>query len=115
MIRGIGIGGTLKSLWDLKLKFETLPIPGATVIADKLLFLFNPIFPCALPSEVTKLTSEMDHHLIINVADYGGGESKRFHERLGKFLAKGHPVKARNASRPAAHVPLIAAPMRSAA
>ena len=75
----------------------------------------SPAAPCALPSEVTKLTSEMDHHLIINVADYGGGESKRFHERLGKFLAKGHPVKARNASRPAAHVPLITAPTRSAA
>ena len=31
MIAWIGIGTTLKSLWDLKLQFEALPIPFATI------------------------------------------------------------------------------------
>ena len=37
-----GIGAALKTLWDLKLRFEALPIPFASVLADKEPFLFNP-------------------------------------------------------------------------
>jgi len=90
MIRGIGIGPTLKALWDAKLWFEALPIPFAPVLADKALFLFNPLLPSALPAPLAELTRAWDHHLLISVCEYGGGESARFYERLERFAAA-HP------------------------
>ena len=91
MIRGVGIGPTLKALWDVKLKFEASPLPFAAVVVDKLMFAFNPLFPRTLPAPILELTGACDHHLLINVADYGGGESKRFFERLDRFAAS-HPI-----------------------
>jgi len=85
LISMIGIGNKLKFLWDAKLTFESLPIPFATVIADKLLFTFNSLCPCALPPTVRKLTNEYDHHLLVNVGEFGGGESGRFMSRLKEF------------------------------
>ena len=35
VIRVVGIGKTLKWMWDAKLVFEALPIPLAPVLADK--------------------------------------------------------------------------------
>ena len=38
MLKLVGIGTTLKALWDVKLKFEALPLPLASVLPDKALF-----------------------------------------------------------------------------
>jgi D-lactate dehydrogenase len=35
MISFVGIGHTLKQLWDVKIRFEALPIPFAPILADK--------------------------------------------------------------------------------
>ena len=87
MISLVGIGSTLKTLWDLKIKFEALPIPYSTMIADKALFLLNPLCPNALPAKVRELTAKHDHHLLITVGDFGHGEDERFSNRLAAFSA----------------------------
>jgi D-lactate dehydrogenase len=92
MIHAIGIGPTLKALWDVKLKFEALPIPFAPVAADKALFLVNPLLPSTLPARIKELTAAHDHHLLIDVGDFGGGESSRFFEKLERWRAL-HPVE----------------------
>ena len=42
MLKLVGIGTTLKALWDVKLKFEALPLPLASVLPDKAPFDANP-------------------------------------------------------------------------
>ena len=88
MISLVGIGATLKSMWDLKIRFEALPIPFATVIADKALFWLNPLCPNALPAGVREQTGAYDHHMLVSVGDFGGGEEERFRERLRTFSAE---------------------------
>mmetsp|Transcript_28656 Transcript_28656/g.94224 ORF Transcript_28656/g.94224 Transcript_28656/m.94224 type:complete len:643 (-) Transcript_28656:275-2203(-) len=97
-IRVVGIGPTLKMAWDLKLKFEALPIPFAKVIPDKAMFLFNGLFPRTLPSPILELTEEKEHHLLISVGEFGAGEAKRYYERLDKFMAKHPDVKVHKCS-----------------
>ena len=90
MISFIGIGPTLGRLWDLKLMFEASPIPLSGVLADKMLYWCNHLVPGTLPPEVRKLASEYEHHLLINVGEYGGGELSRFEGRFHGFL-QAHP------------------------
>lgn len=75
-------------MWDVKLRFEGLPIPMAGIIADKALYHLNSLCPNALPSPVRALTEKHDHHLLVTVGEYGGGEATRFRERLAAFEAK---------------------------
>ena len=42
MLKLVGIGTTLKALWDVKLKFEALPLPLASVLPDKARFHAQP-------------------------------------------------------------------------
>ena len=88
MISWVGIGPTLKRLWDAKIAFEALPLPLAPILADWTLFTLNSLWPTALPPAVRELTSRHDHHLLVTVGDYGGGESARFDERLDAFIKK---------------------------
>ena len=92
MISVVGIGPTLKRLWDIKIQFEALPIPFASRFCDTALFFLNSLCPNALPPPVRELTTEYDHHLLITMGDFGHGEMERFRTRLGAFEAK-HPIK----------------------
>ena len=98
MISLVGIGKTLKQMWDFKIKFESLPIPFATVIADKALYHLNMFCPKALPKPVQSLTDTYDHHLLVVVGEFGSGEETRFMERLSKFGERNpvavHPCSA---------------------
>ena len=47
MISCIGIGTTLKRPWDVKLQFEGLLIPFATILCDTALYTLNPLCPSA--------------------------------------------------------------------
>ena len=85
LISQVGIGSMLKWMWDVKIKFEGLPIPMAGILADKALFHLNPLCPNALPSPVRSLTDKHDHHLLVTVGEYGGGEEARFRQRLATF------------------------------
>jgi len=85
MISVVGIGPTLKKLWDIKIQFEALPIPFATIICDKALFLLNPLVPNALPAPVQALTKAHNHHLLLTVGDFGSGEAERLFKRLEAF------------------------------
>ena len=90
MICVVGIGPTLKALWDAKIRFEALPIPFAGIVADKLLFWFNPVLPNALPGPIRNMTDQHEHHLIVTVGEFGDGEAERFSRRLSIFEAL-HP------------------------
>ncbi|CAJ1419776.1 unnamed protein product [Effrenium voratum] len=59
----------LGTLWNFKLKFESLPIPFANLIADKMLWYLNPIFPESLPKQIMKQGKEFDHHLIMEMTE----------------------------------------------
>lgn len=85
MMSIVGIGERLKLLWDIKITFESLPIPFANVIADKVLFAFNRLCPCTLPAAVQTLASAYNHHVLVEVGEFGGGESGRFMARLSAF------------------------------
>ena len=74
-------------MWDVKIKFEGLPIPMASIIADKALFYLNPLCPNALPRPVRAQTDAHDHHLLVTVGEYGNGEEGRFLARLAAFEA----------------------------
>ena len=84
----VGIGETLKRMWDMKLAFEALPIPLAPTLADRLLYTFNGLCPSALPPAVRQIADRRGHHVLVSVGDYGGGERARFDDRLGAFVAK---------------------------
>ena len=47
---------------------------------------------------VRELTTKYDHHLLINVGDFGGGEEKRFRERLSAFEAT-HPISVHTCTK----------------
>ena len=52
-----------------------------------MLYTLNPLCPNALPPSVQSLVASHDHHLLINVGDYGNGEAERFRRRLAAFAA----------------------------
>lgn len=87
LISVVGIGHTLKRMWDLKIAFEALPIPFSAIIADKALWWLNPLCPAALPAPVRELTTSYGHHILVTVGEFGHGEDQRFRERLAKFAA----------------------------
>lgn len=88
LISVIGIGENLKSLWDAKLSFESLPIPFATTFLDSTIFLFNRFCPRALPEAVHKLTTNYGHHLLVDVGEFGAGESDHFMSLLKEYQSK---------------------------
>lgn len=83
----LGIGPRLSALWDLKLMIESLPLPFAGTICDQALHAANSLFPAALPAALMRAGAEFDHHVLISVVDYGGGEGQRFMDRLSEFCA----------------------------
>lgn len=85
MLKLVGIGATLKALWDVKLKFEGLPLPMASVLPDKVLYHANGLLPSALPPPLQELSRTHDHHVLMSVGEYGTGEYGRLMTRLRDF------------------------------
>ena len=77
----------VNKLWEFKLWVEALDVTGASTIMDKLMFLFNPIFPPVLPSTIMKMGREKDHHIAITIGDFDGSLN-RFEERFAKFQSE---------------------------
>ena len=79
----LGIGPSTQKMWDAKLWVES---HGGGTLPDFFLHMVNDLLPSVLPSAISKMTQQYDHHLIINVGEFGGGELKRVKNRLNSFL-----------------------------
>jgi len=84
-IRVLGMGHRLTQLWNLKLSIEALPLPLADTICDYFLHLVSPLLPSPLPRALQKLGREKNHHMLIDVGEFGTGELARFQERLTQY------------------------------
>lgn len=80
----------LGALWNFKLKFESLPLPFVNIIADKFLWYLNPLIPESLPKPLMEQGRKFDHHLIVEMTEFGNGELKHLEEQLQKQL-DAHP------------------------
>ena len=78
----------VKHLWNVKLWIEALPLDGAALWVDRLLFFANSFMPAPLPSPVMKMANTFNHHVAVTVGDFGGGELDRFIDRMEKFEHK---------------------------
>jgi len=84
VINMFGIGEVVRLLWDVKLKIEA--IPGCELVCDKVLHIFNNVFPKPLPSNLMYTGHAYDHHLMLEVGDYGDGCEERLLRRLKEFI-----------------------------
>lgn len=75
---------SLGTLWDLKLRIQALPLPLAGSICDLLLWYTNNLMPSPLPPALTALCRDWDHHLLVEIPEYGNGEMLALEAR---FLA----------------------------
>mmetsp|Transcript_80826 Transcript_80826/g.142549 ORF Transcript_80826/g.142549 Transcript_80826/m.142549 type:complete len:652 (+) Transcript_80826:30-1985(+) len=89
MIKMIEVLGmmNLGSLWNLKLQFEALPIPFADIICDKILWWLNPLLPESLPPAMMQQGRDFDHHVLMELTDFGNGELQRLEGLLKEFVA----------------------------
>lgn len=78
----------VKGLWNIKLTIDALPFDSADLFCDKLLHLFNPIFPSVLPDSIHKMGKDMDHHVAMTVGEFGKDELNRVLGRMQAFEAK---------------------------
>mmetsp|Transcript_34057 Transcript_34057/g.45004 ORF Transcript_34057/g.45004 Transcript_34057/m.45004 type:complete len:654 (+) Transcript_34057:103-2064(+) len=76
----------LGKLWDLKLMIEGLPLPFMDVICDKLLYWFNWIIPEPISKPLMVLGKEYDHHMMIEMSEFGGGELERLKKRFAEYV-----------------------------
>mmetsp|Transcript_23668 Transcript_23668/g.35982 ORF Transcript_23668/g.35982 Transcript_23668/m.35982 type:complete len:710 (+) Transcript_23668:68-2197(+) len=88
LIKVIGMGSMMGSLWNIKLKIEAMPFDGAELICDKLLHTFNVMCPAILPKKFMKVGKSMDHHVAMTVGEFGEGEKARLLLRMKKFVAE---------------------------
>lgn len=88
MIRVLGTGDKMGSLWSLKTAIEGLPFSFAPVICDKLMHTFNNWVPSAIPSKFMKLGQEYDHNCIVAVGEFGDGTLDRYMDRFEAFVKK---------------------------
>ncbi|CAK9017018.1 unnamed protein product [Durusdinium trenchii] len=86
LIEMVGMSN-LGTLWNFKLKFESLPLPFVNIIADKLLWYLNSAIPESLPKPLMEQGRKFDHHLIMEMTEFGNGELKQLDERLQRQLA----------------------------
>jgi len=75
----------LKPLFETKSAFERLPMMSA--VPDTLLCAFNGLLPPPLPEGVRDACAAYDHHLLIDLGEYGGGEASALRQRLDDFAA----------------------------
>mmetsp|Transcript_10490 Transcript_10490/g.14637 ORF Transcript_10490/g.14637 Transcript_10490/m.14637 type:complete len:364 (-) Transcript_10490:555-1646(-) len=86
MIEIIGMEN-LKHAWNLKITFNSLPLPFADVLPDLFLYYANSLLPEPLSKELMSLGKEYDHHVLLELAEFGGGELGRLRERLDAYAA----------------------------
>ena len=77
----------LGSLWNLKLWIEASPLPFADTICDRVLYWANGAMPAVLPEALMQLGRELDHHVVVEVGDFGGGEMARLCRRFEAHAA----------------------------
>lgn len=82
-IRHLGIGPKLQSLWAFKQKVESVPFLDR--LPDWAMYWANPLVPRALPTKLMECGKHFDHHLIIQVDDYGDGGYQRLLAKLQTF------------------------------
>lgn len=78
----------VRRLWSIKLWVESLPLPGASTVADKFMYHINPLIPSVLPSDVRKSAEKFDHHVQLTVGEFGDGNLERLLDRLQQFASK---------------------------
>eukprot|EP00928_Gymnodinium_smaydae_P032953 TRINITY_DN23740_c0_g7_i1.p1 TRINITY_DN23740_c0_g7~~TRINITY_DN23740_c0_g7_i1.p1 ORF type:complete len:665 (-),score=86.91 TRINITY_DN23740_c0_g7_i1:133-2127(-) len=78
----------LSTLWNLKLWIESLPVPFAGVVCDKVLWWANSLLPESLPPPMMSLGRQYDHSLLVELSEYSDGEVARLEARLEKFVAE---------------------------
>lgn len=62
-------------------------MPFAKTLIDTMLFYLNFLLPCQLPPAVAAVALKYDHNLLIECADYGGGEAAAFEAKLAALAA----------------------------
>ena len=92
-IERLGIGPRLSQLWGVKLFVENLPLPFCSSLPDKLLYSANSLLPPSLPGPVLAQGRELDHHLLVALGEFGGGNLRRTRERLQRFCAANGGVR----------------------
>jgi D-lactate dehydrogenase len=112
VIKIVGVSSSIvRTFWNMKLWVEALPFDGAEVLADKIAFTINPIFPALLPSKVMEAGRSMHHHVVMEVGEFGNGNMQRLLDRMhsfaethgtGKVLVQECPSKSAKAFRFAA-------------
>jgi len=75
----------------LKLWFEALPIPFGDIFCDKMLWWLNPLLPESLPPVLMQQGRDFDHHVLIELTEFGNGELQRLDGLLKEFLAETEP------------------------
>ena len=88
MIKYLGMGDIMGSLWNIKVKVESLPFSWAPMICDKLLHMFNNWVPGAIPTKFMTAGTQWDHHCLVAVGEFGDGTLDRFMERMDSFAKK---------------------------
>uniref|UniRef100_A0A7S2KDW8 FAD-binding PCMH-type domain-containing protein n=1 Tax=Leptocylindrus danicus TaxID=163516 RepID=A0A7S2KDW8_9STRA len=86
VIHMFGVGEVVRRLWDLKLRIES--ISGLELVCDQAMHFVNNVFPQALPSNLMKAGRTFDHHLMLEVGEYGDGTEQRLLDRLNAFEAE---------------------------
>lgn len=86
LIRFLGMGDIMSTLWNVKNQIEGLPFSWAPMFCDKFLHAFNNFVPCAIPSKFMTPGKDWDHHCLVAVGEFGNGTLPRFMERLDKFV-----------------------------
>jgi D-lactate dehydrogenase len=77
----------LTTMWNAKVAFEALPIPGASKAADRFMYAVNQIVPALLPANVMETGRAMDHHLTLQVGEFGDGNMLRLLKRMQDFAS----------------------------
>lgn len=85
VLRLLGISPPLQTLFDIKKRVESLPIPGFDRIGDKFFYYVNPLLPNSLSSQIYKCGQHYDHNLLITIDDYGNGGYDRLLAKLDSF------------------------------
>eukprot|EP00980_Cylindrotheca_fusiformis_P019323 scaffold6638_cov127-Cylindrotheca_fusiformis.AAC.7 len=88
MIKLVGPSSAIiRDLWNVKLWIEALDFAGAPLWIDKLLYFVNPMLPSLLPSPISTLGKQKDHHVAMTVGDFEGSLD-RVTNRLAAFSKK---------------------------
>lgn len=86
MIEIVGMKN-LGTLWNMKLWMESLPVPFAGVLFDKILWWSNSLFPESLPAPMMELGRAYDHHVIVELAEIRDGELAELEKKMEDFLS----------------------------